>query len=487
MELYEQTASVLSEMLRRRECSAQELLISVQERIGEMEPRIGAYLTFSGDAMQQARAVDEARARGESLHPLAGIPIAVKDNISTKGLRTTCASRMLEDYIPPYDATVIQKLKAAGMVILGKTNMDEFAMGSSTETSYFHPTCNPHRIGYSAGGSSGGSAAAVAAGETILALGSDTGGSVRQPAAFCGIAGLKPTYGSVSRYGLVAYASSFDQIGPMGRSVKDIAMLCSLISGHDPMDATSVKREFPDLAPALRPEISGMRIGIPKELFNNSISDEIRDCVMNALRQLESMGAVLKEISLPLTKYAVNTYYILACAEASSNLARFDGVRYGYRAQGCQSLAELYERTRSEGFGEEVKRRILLGTFVLSAGYYETYYQKARAVQRRIRQEYAESFRDCDLIAAPSAPCSAFRLGESSSPAERYRTDLCTVPANLAGLPAISIPCGVTGTGLPAGLQLIGTWFAEQQLLNAAHAYERQTGGFPAPVKGGAV
>lgn len=487
MELYEQTASVLSEMLQRRECSAQELLLSVQKRIEETESRIGAYLTFSEDVMQQAGVVDEARARGELLHPLAGIPIAVKDNISTKGLRTTCASRMLEDYIPPFDATVIQKLKAAGMVILGKTNMDEFAMGSSTETSYFHPTCNPHRIGYSAGGSSGGSAAAVAAGETILALGSDTGGSVRQPAAFCGIAGLKPTYGSVSRYGLVAYASSFDQIGPMGRSVKDLAMLCSLISGHDPMDATSVKRESPDLAAVLRPEISGMRIGIPKELFNDSISDEIRDCVMNALRQLESMGAVLKEIRLPLTKYAVNTYYILACAEASSNLARFDGIRYGYRAQDCQSLSELYERTRSEGFGEEVKRRILLGTFVLSAGYYETYYQKARAVQRRIRQEYAEAFRDCDLIAAPSAPCSAFRLGESSSPAERYRTDHCTVPVNLAGLPAISIPCGVTGTGLPAGLQLIGAWFAEQQLLNAAHAYERQIGGFPAPVKGGAV
>lgn len=489
MRLYEKTAAELSGMLRNKECSAVEILADVQERIQETEGEIHAYLTFSESSMQQARAVDQARARGEVLHPLAGIPLAVKDNISTKGLRTTCASRMLEHYIPPFDATVIRKVKDAGMVILGKTNMDEFGMGSSTETSYFCTTHNPHRLDCTAGGSSGGSAAAVASGEATLALGSDTGGSIRQPAAFCGAAGLKPTYGSVSRYGLVAYASSFDQIGTLGRSVTDIALLHSLICGYDPMDATSAYRKYADCATALKPDIRGLRIGIPQEYFNQDISDDVKNSVMTALRQLTALGAELKEISLPGTEYAVSAYYILACAEASSNLARFDGVRYGYRAKEYTGLTDMYERTRSEGFGDEVKRRIMLGTFVLSAGYYDAYYKKAKAAQRRIALEFNEAFKECDIIAAPAAPSGALGLGEAlSDRVGMYRNDRCTVPVNLAGLPSLSIPCGRSADGLPHGMQLIGKPFAEQLLLNTAYAYERSTGGFAEVAQqGGAV
>ncbi len=474
MKLYQKTAAQLSAMLRNKECSAVELLREVQARITHTEPDIGAYLTLSEDCMAQARAVDEARARGEQLHPLAGIPIAVKDNISTRGLRTTCASRMLEHYTPPYDATVIRKLRDAAAVILGKTNMDEFAMGSSTETSYFHPTRNPHDTARTAGGSSGGSAAAVASGEAILALGSDTGGSVRQPAAFCGVVGLKPTYGSVSRYGLIAYASSFDQIGTLSRSVTDAAMLLQAICGHDPMDATCVNRNYPDFAENLNPEIKGLRIGVPKEYFAAHVDDAVKAAVMNALHRMEQKGVVLREISLPSTEYAVSAYYILASAEASSNLARFDGVRFGYRAQGCDTLTELYERTRSEGFGAEVKRRILLGTFVLSAGYYDAYYMKAKAAQHRIAEELRQALQDCDLIAAPSAPETAFPLGERlHRHVQMYQSDLCTIPANLAGLPAVSIPCGSVN-GLPVGLQLLGRHFGEQTLLNAALACEQE-------------
>ncbi len=480
MELYQKTAAELSAMLQNKACSAVELAADVQRRIQAVEHRIGAYITIAEDLIRQAEAVDAARARGEALHPLAGIPIAVKDNISTKGLRTTCASRMLEHYIPPFDATVMQKLRQAGLVIVGKTNMDEFAMGSSTETSYMHPTCNPHHMDFVPGGSSGGSAAAAACGEAVLALGSDTGGSIRQPAAFCGVVGLKPTYGSVSRYGLVAYASSFDQIGPLGRSVRDTAMLQSLLCGRDPLDATTAKRTYPDYAAQLSTDLRGLRIGIPREYFSDGIEDVVKEAVMSAVEMLAAHGAVLREISLPHTDYVIPAYYILASAEASSNLGRFDGVRYGYRTPEYSSLTEMYEKTRSEGFGTEVKRRIMLGTFVLSAGYYEVYYQRAVQAGRRIAQEFADAFRECDVIAAPTSPSPAFRFGEKRDmPVRMYRSDLCTVAANLAGLPAVSIPCGMSAQHLPIGLQLIGNRFEEQRLLNTAYAYEQITGGFP--------
>jgi aspartyl-tRNA(Asn)/glutamyl-tRNA(Gln) amidotransferase subunit A len=386
---------------------------------------------------------------------------------------------MLDNYVPPFDAFVMQKVNAAGMVVTGKTNMDEFAMGSSTETSYMHLTHNPWNTECVPGGSSGGSAAAIASGEAILTLGSDTGGSIRQPAAFCGAVGLKPTYGSVSRYGLVAFASSLDQIGPIGKSVTDVAMLQSLICGHDAMDATSVSREYPDYAALLNQDISGMRIGIPKEYFGAGVEEEVKSSVMAAVKELEAKGAVLKEISLPSTDYAINTYYILASAEASSNLARFDGVKYGYRAAEYDGLTDMYERTRSEGFGDEVKRRIMLGTFVLSSGFYDAYYKKAKLVQRMISAEFAEAFKECDIIATPTVPSPAFRIGENTDdPIKMYSNDICTVTVNIAGLPAISIPCGMSGAGLPMGLQLIGSPFAEQQLLNAAYAYEQSVGGF---------
>lgn len=480
MELFEQTASVLSEMLQKKECSAVELCQSVQGRIAAVEEKVGAYVTQCEDALEQAEAVDKARTAGETLHPLAGIPIGIKDNISTKGLRTTCASKMLEQYVPPFDATVMQPIRDAKMVITGKLNMDEFAMGSSTETSYMKKTHNPHCLECVPGGSSGGSAAAVAAGEAILTLGSDTGGSIRQPSSFCGTVGLKPTYGSVSRYGLVAFASSLDQIGPIGKSVKDVAMLYSLICGHDNMDATSAYRAYPDFAAALQgSNVTGLKIGLPKEYFGAGIEDTVQTAVMNAVHLLETNGAIVKEISLPSTEYAVNTYYIIASAEASSNLARFDGVKYGYRAANYDGLTDMYERTRSEGFGDEVKRRIMLGTFVLSSGFYDAYYKKAKLVQRQIAQEFAAAFQQCDVIITPTYPTPAFRLGSQiDDPLKMYSGDVCTVPVNIAGLPAISVPCGKTETGLPIGMQMIGAKFAEQTILRAADAYEQLCGGF---------
>lgn len=480
MELFEQTASVLSEMLQKKECSAVELCQSVQGRIAAVEEKVGAYVTQCEDVLAQAEAVDNARAAGESLHPLAGIPIGIKDNISTKGLRTTCASKMLEQYVPPFDATVMQSIRDAKMAITGKLNMDEFAMGSSTETSYIKKTHNPHCLDCVPGGSSGGSAAAVAAGEAIVTLGSDTGGSIRQPSSFCGTVGLKPTYGSVSRYGLVAFASSLDQIGPIGKSVKDVAMLYSLICGHDNMDATSAYRTYPDFAAALQgSQVAGLKIGLPKEYFGAGIDDTVKTAVMNAVHLLEANGAIVKEISLPSTEYAVNTYYIIASAEASSNLARFDGVKYGYRATNYDGLTDMYERTRSEGFGDEVKRRIMLGTFVLSSGFYDAYYKKAKLVQRQIAQEFAAAFQQCDIIITPTYPTPAFRLGaQIDDPLKMYSGDVCTVPVNIAGLPAISVPCGKTETGLPIGMQMIGAKFAEQTILGAANAYEQLCGGF---------
>lgn len=480
MRLYEKTASELSEMLKNKECSAVELCNDVLARINETENKIGAYVTVAEEsAKENAKKIDKAMAAGEKLHPLAGIPIGIKDNISTKGIRTTCSSKMLENYIPPFDATVMNKINNAGMTVLGKMNMDEFAMGSSTETSYMHLTRNPYNTECVPGGSSGGSAAAVAAGEAILTLGSDTGGSIRQPAALCGVVGMKPTYGSVSRYGLVAFASSLDQIGPLGKSVKDVAMLQSLICGHDRYDATSKNIEYPDYAAALKENAKGLKIGIPKEYFGEGIDSQVKESVMKAVKEFEEQGAVIKEISLPSTEYAINTYYIIASAEASSNLARFDGVKYGYRTAEYDGLVDMYEKTRSEGFGDEVKRRIMLGTFVLSSGYFDAYYKKAKRVQNQISQEFTDAFKDCDIIATPTVPASAFKIGENiGDPIKMYYNDVCTVTVNIAGLPAISLPCGKDSAGMPMGLQLIGDKFSEQTLLNTAYTYEKICGGF---------
>lgn len=480
MRLYEKTASELSEMLKNKECSATELCDDVLARINETEDKIGAFVTVAEEsAKENAKKIDNAIAAGEKLHPLAGIPIGIKDNISTKGIRTTCSSRMLENYVPPFDATVMNKVNNAGMTVIGKMNMDEFAMGSSTETSYMHLTHNPHNTECVPGGSSGGSAAAVASGEAILTLGSDTGGSIRQPAALCGVVGMKPTYGSVSRYGLVAFASSLDQIGPLGKSVKDVAMLQSLICGHDRYDATSRKMEYPDYAAALKENASGLKIGIPKEYFGEGVDSQVRESVMKAVKEFEAQGAVIKEISLPSTEYAINTYYIIASAEASSNLARFDGVKYGYRAPEYDGLVDMYERTRSEGFGDEVKRRIMLGTFVLSSGYFDAYYKKAKRVQNQISREFSDAFAECDIIATPTVPASAFKIGENiGDPIKMYYNDVCTVTVNIAGLPAISLPCGKDKSGMPMGLQLIGDKFSEQTLLNTAYTYEKICGGF---------
>ena len=479
MRLYEKTAFELSQMLRNKECSAVEIINDVNSRISEVEDRVGAYVTLNDKSTEQAEAVDKAIANGEQLHPLAGIPIGIKDNISTKGLKTTCSSKMLENYVPPFNATVMDKVLSANMVVTGKMNMDEFAMGSSTETSYMHLTHNPNNLDCVPGGSSGGSAAAIASGEAVLTLGSDTGGSIRQPAALCGAVGLKPTYGSVSRYGLVAFASSLDQIGPLGKSVKDVAMLQSLICGHDRMDATSKNIEYPDYAANLKDSVKGLRIGVPKEYFGEGIDSEVKASVYSAIKMLEENGAVVKEISLPSTEYAINTYYIIASAEASSNLARFDGVKYGYRAKDYDGLIDMYEKTRSEGFGDEVKRRIMLGTFVLSSGFYDAYYKKAKLVQRKISAEFTQAFVDCDIIATPTVPSSAFKIGENiNDPIKMYYNDVCTVTVNSAGLPAISLPCEKNADGMPFGLQLIADKFKEQTLLDAANAYEKLCGGF---------
>ncbi len=482
MRLYEQSAVKLSGMLQSREISAVELFASVQARIAEQEPMVQAYLSMNPDALAQARAVDEARAAGVPLHPLAGIPVAVKDNIAVRALPTTCASRMLEGYVSPFDAEVVTRLRSAGMPILGKTNLDEFAMGASTETSYFHITRNPWHPDHVPGGSSGGSAAAVAAGEAVLALGSDTGGSVRQPASFCGVVGLKPTYGRISRWGLVAFASSLDQVGIFSRTVKDAALFLETIAGHDPKDATSARETF---CAACSGGVHGLRIGVPEEFYASGTDAEVHACVHRALRILESMGAVLHPISLPETRSAVSAYYLISSAEASSNLARYDGVRYGHRAREYGSLAEMMERSRSEGFGDEVKRRIMLGTFALSAGHYEAYYQRAAAARSSIRQELLDAFRELDCIITPTASAPAPLLGKhQEDPVERYRSDLCTVTANLAGIPAVSIPCGRTEAGLPIGMQLMGAPWQEAVLLRIAHAYELETGGFPMPERG---
>ncbi len=483
MELFERNAYELSDMLKNKEISSVELTKSVFDRIKSVENKVNSYVTLNEEnALETAAEIDKKRANQESLSDLAGIPMGIKDNISTKGLKTTCSSKMLNNYVPPFNATVINKLNDAGAVITGKLNMDEFAMGSSTETSYFKPTCNPHALDRIPGGSSGGSAAAVAACEAVVSLGSDTGGSIRQPASYCGVVGLKPTYGAVSRFGLVAFASSLDQIGPIGKCVKDVAMVQSVINGHDRMDATSAYRDYTDLSANLKSDVKGLKIGIPNEYFGEGIDDEVKGSVLNAVKELEKQGAVVKEISLPSTDYALSAYYIISSAEASSNLARFDGVRYGYRAENYNSLIDMYEKTRSEGFGDEVKRRIMLGTFVLSSGFYDAYYGKAKLLQKRISEEFNSAFKDIDIIAAPTVPTTAFKIGENiDDPLKMYATDICTVTVNIAGLPAVSIPCGTDSNKLPIGLQLIGNKFTEQTLLNTAYAYENFCGGFKMP------
>lgn len=480
MELYEYTASDLSQMLKEKKCSATEIANSVFARIDAVEDKVNAYVTVTKDeALAKAAEVDKKIASGEALAPIEGIPVGIKDNICTKGVKTTCSSKMLANFVPPYNATVTEKLKAAGAVFTGKMNMDEFAMGSSCETSWFKKTANPHDLTRVPGGSSGGSAAAVAAGEAVLTLGSDTGGSIRQPASFCGVVGLKPTYGAVSRFGLVAFASSLDQIGPMGRCVKDAAMLFDVIKGHDRFDATSVKINSEAIADKLCGDVRGKKIGIPDEYFGKGVEPKVKQIVMNAAHEFEKLGAQLVRISLPSTDYALSAYYIIACAEASSNLARFDGVKYGYRAEKFDSLIDMYERSRSEGFGTEVKRRIMLGTFVLSSGYYDAYYKKAKLTQGRIAAEFDEAFKSCDFILTPTSPETAFKFGERiNDPLKMYAADICTVPVNIAGLPAVSFPCGKDDAGLPVGCQLIGKKFDEKTILDAAYAYEKSCGKF---------
>ena len=473
MQLYELTAHEIAEKLAAREVSAREVTDAVLDRIGDIEGHVKAYVTVTEAVAQaQADAVDAARSRGETLSPLAGIPLALKDNLCTLGIETTCSSKILRGFLPPYSATVVDKLQAAGSVFVGKANLDEFAMGSSTENSAFGTSHNPWDLETVPGGSSGGSTAAVAAGEAFWALGSDTGGSIRQPAAFCGVVGLKPTYGRVSRYGLIAFASSLDQIGPITKDVHDAALLMNVLSGHDPMDSTSIDQRVPDYTKSLTRDVKGLRIGVPKEYFGEGIAPAVVSAVRTAIAQLVSMGATAEEISLPHTEYALPTYYIIAPAEASSNLARYDGVRFGHRTARATNHVDLFEKTREEGFGPEVKQRIMIGTYALSAGYYDAFYVKAQQVRTLIKQDFDKAFEHCDVILTPTAPTVAFGIGAVSDPLVMKQNDILTIPANMAGIPAISLPCGFSN-GLPIGLQMMAPAFGEEVLFRAAYAYEQ--------------
>ena len=475
MELYELTIHEAQELLREGEISAVELTQAIIERIVEVDNQVKAYLTITPElALEQAREADRRRAAGED-HPLLGIPLAIKDIICTKGVPTTCGSRILENFIPPYNATVIEHLRRRGAVILGKTNMDEFAMGSSTENSGFFPTHNPWDLSRVPGGSSGGSAAALAAGECLGALGSDTGGSVRQPAAFCGVAGLKSTYGRVSRYGLVAFASSLDQIGPLGKDVTDCAIMLQAIAHYDPCDSTSVDVPAPDCAEALIPDIRGMRVGVPKEYFVEGMQPEVEAAVRAAIDKIANLGAEVDEVSLPHTEYSLPAYYLIAPAEASANLARYDGVKYGYSRPEVEDVWDAYRQTRQGGFGPEVKRRIMLGTYALSAGYYDAYYLKAQKVRTLIKRDFDEAFGRFDVLVAPTSPTVAFKIGEKvDDPLQMYLSDVFTLSLNLAGICGISIPCGFAD-GLPVGLQIMGDAFSEEAVLRVAYAYEQAT------------
>ncbi len=467
------TASEIRDAVARRSISAVEACQASLDRIASIDGRLNAFLAVAAEqALDFAREVDAGRRTG----PLAGVPIALKDNIATRDMPTTAASRMLQGYRSPYDATVVERLRAAGAVILGKTNCDEFAMGSSTENSAFGPSRNPWDLERIPGGSSGGSAVAVAGAMTPLALGSDTGGSIRQPASLCGVAGLKPTYGRVSRYGLIAFASSLDCIGPLAHTAADAALALSVLAGADARDSTCSRRPVDDYLGALSGSVRGLRIGVPRRMLEQGVDEAVRDCVQSALELLRQRGAALVDIELPHARYAISTYYLIATAEASSNLARFDGVRYGYRAEDARGLRDMYEQTRSRGFGPEVKRRIMLGTYVLSAGYYDAFYLKAQQVRTLVRRDYDRAFETVDAVALPTSPTPAFRIGErSDDPLQLYLVDVFTVSANLAGLPALSVPCGLTAGKLPIGLQLTGRPFDEATILRIGDAYERET------------
>ena len=464
------------ETLRKKEISAKELTKSYIEVIEKTDEKLNSFVTRSFEsALKDAEVADEKIAKGEG-GVLTGVPLAIKDIFITKGVRTTCGSKILENYVPPYDGTVVKKIKNAGANLLGKLNMDEFAMGSSNEHSAFGPVKNPWNLDYTPGGSSGGSAAAVAAGLTPASLGTDTGGSIRQPASFCGIVGIKPTYGRVSRFGVIAFASSLDQVGPMTLDVRDAAILLRTIAGHDKNDSTSINVPVPEYEKALTGNVKGLTIGIPKEYFGTGSDDEVEKAVIAASKEYEKLGVKLKSISLPHTKYAVPCYYIIAPAEASANLARYDGIRYGHRTKDAKELDEVFRKSRTEGFGPEVALRIVVGTYVLSAGYYDAYYLKAQKVRTLIKNDFDEAFKTCDAILAPTGPTAAFKIGEKiDDPVKMYLNDIFTIPVNLVGLPAISIPCGVAKSGLPIGMQLIGKPLDEAGILNIAYAYEKET------------
>ena len=476
MNITDLTVHEIKEKLDKKEITITEITKAYVDRINEKEPEVKAFVTTLTDtAMEEAKKIEEKVNNGEITSEYAGIPIGIKDNMCTKGVKTTCSSRMLENFIAPYDATVIEKLNAESMINLGKLNMDEFAMGASTEYSAFKKTCNPWNLNKVPGGSSGGSAAAVAAGLVPWALGSDTGGSIRQPASFCGVVGLKPTYGLVSRFGLVAFASSLDQIGPITKDVKDSAMLLNLIAGHDEKDTTSINVEKKDYTKALKNDVKGLKIGVPKEYFGEGINPEVKKALETAIEEYKSMGAIVEECSVPIAEYALATYYIIACAEASSNLGRFDGIRYGYRTANFENLKDIFVNSRTEGFGKEVKRRIILGTYVLSSGYYDAYYKKAQQVRTLVKKEFDKAFEKYDVLITPTSPTVAFDIGQrSNNPLEMYLADICTVSLNIAGLPGISIPCGVDSTGMPIGMQIIGKHFDEETILNAAYTYEQK-------------
>src|SRR3989304_4759929 len=477
MELYNLTIHELHNLLKKKEVSAREISESVFSRIDDVEDKVRAYVSIYADKAFEQAETSDSLIQGKADFPLlTGIPVAIKDNMCTEGIQTTCAYRILQGFRPPYTADVIERLKGRGYVHTGMTNMDEFAMGSSTENSSYRVTRNPWDITRVPGGSSGGSAAAVAAGECIAALGSDTGGSIRQPAALCGVVGLKPTYGRVSPYGLVAFGSSLDQVGTVTKDIKDAALLLQVIAGNDLRDSTSAQDTVPDYLDGIDAGVNGLRIGIPKEYFTDGLNAEVRDAVKSALKIYERLGAKIVDLSLPHTEYAVAVYYIVANAEASSNLARYDGVKYGYRTSESRGIIDMYCRTRSEGFGNEVKRRIMLGNYALSSGYYDAYYMKASKVRNLIKSDFDAAFEKVDCIVCPTSPVPAFKIGErANNPLEMYLSDICTIPANLAGIPGISIPCGFSKTGLPIGMQILAKHFEEKKILQIAYAFERET------------
>ncbi len=476
MNITELTVYELQEKIKNKELTITEISKAYTDRIKEKENDVQAFVTtLLDEAETQAKEIEAKINEGENLAEFSGIPIGIKDNICTKGIKTTCSSKMLENFVSPYNATVVEKLNNHNLINIGKLNMDEFAMGGSTEYSYFKTTRNPWNLNKVPGGSSGGSAAAVAANMVPWALGSDTGGSIRQPASFCGVVGLKPTYGLVSRYGLVAFASSLDQIGPITKDVRDSAILLNIITGHDKNDSTSIQKEKVDYTKCLKNDVKGLKIGVPKEFFAEGINLEVKKSLENAIEKYKELGADVEEFSLDIAKYSLATYYIIACAEASSNLGRFDGIRYGHRAKDLKDLEDLFKKSRSEGFGAEVKRRIILGTYVLSSGYYDAYYKKAQQVRTLVMKEFNKAFEKYDVILTPTSPTVAYDIGSKlNNPLEMYLSDICTVSVNIAGLPGISIPCGIDGNGMPIGMQLIGNKFKEEIILNAAYTFEQK-------------